>query len=183
MKLGAIILCGGGSVRMGADKAGMDWLGLRAVDRVARLARDLGAMHTITVGALDYGLPRVVEDPPFGGPVAGLLAGAAALSARGVDRLLVLAADAPTLRPADLSPLVDQAGAGAAFEGQHLPLVLALAALPPNAPRGWPLARLLEQAGVARIACAPDAAARVRGANTPPERAALLAELSAYESA
>jgi molybdopterin-guanine dinucleotide biosynthesis protein A len=36
--LGAIILCGGGSRRMGRDKALLDWGGERAIDRVAALA-------------------------------------------------------------------------------------------------------------------------------------------------
>jgi molybdopterin-guanine dinucleotide biosynthesis protein A len=183
MKLGAIILCGGGSVRMGADKAGLDWLGLRSVDRVAQLARDLGAEEVITVGALDYGVPRVVEDPPLGGPAAGLMTGATALAAVGFDRILVLAADAPTLRPSDIAPLLDHGGVGAAFEGQHLPLVASIAALPAEVSAGWPMARLLEQAGLARLLCPPEASARVRGANTPEERAALLAELAAYENA
>ena len=35
VKLGAIILTGGASSRMGADKAEALWLGVRAVDRVA----------------------------------------------------------------------------------------------------------------------------------------------------
>lgn len=183
MKLGAIILCGGGSVRMGADKAGLDWRGLRAVDRVARLARDVGAGEVLTVGAQDYGLPHVVEDPPFGGPVAGVLTGAAALAGAGFDRVLVLAVDAPSLRPADIACLLEQGRGGAAFEGQHLPLVTAISILPRNVPAGWPMARLLERAGLTRLACAPEASARVRGANTPDERAALLAELSAYEDA
>ena len=43
MQLGAIILSGGASSRMGVDKAAMDWLGRRAVDRVADLAFEVGA--------------------------------------------------------------------------------------------------------------------------------------------
>ncbi len=168
---------------MGVDKAGLDWRGLRAVDRVARLARDLGAGEVITVGALDYGLPRVVEDPPFGGPAAGLRAGATALAAAGFDRILVLAVDAPTLRPSDIAPLLDHGGVGAAFEGQHLPMVASVAALPSEVSAGWPMARLLEQAGLARLVCAPEASARVRGANTLEERATLLAELAVHENA
>jgi molybdopterin-guanine dinucleotide biosynthesis protein A len=181
MRLGALILSGGGSVRMGEDKGGADWLGLRAVDRVASLARAAGADAVITVGAIDYGLRHVVEDPPMSGPVGGILAGAAALG--GYDRALVLAVDAPTLLPQDLHPLLQQPGAGAAFEGLHLPMVLRLAAIPADAQAGWPLARLAERAGLVRLPCSGAARARLRGANTPAERDALLEALASRRDA
>jgi molybdopterin-guanine dinucleotide biosynthesis protein A len=62
-------------------------------------------------------------------------------------------------------------------------LVASIAALPAEVSAGWPMARVLEQAGLARLVCTPEASARVRGANTPEERVALLAELAAYEGA
>ena len=181
MRLGALILSGGGSVRMGEDKGAADWLGLRAVDRVARLARAVGAEAVITVGATDYGLAHVVEDPPGSGPVGGVLAGIAALS--DCDRALVLAVDAPTLLPDDLAPLLAQPGPGAAFEGLHLPMVLWRAAVPADAEAGWPMARLAERAGLARLSCPDAARTRLRGANTPAERDALLEALAAREGA
>lgn len=181
--LGAMILSGGGSRRMGQDKAGLDWLGRRAIDRVEGLARAVGAGHVVSVGPDDFGLPRVIEDQPFGGPVGGVLAGARALQALGLVRALVLAVDAPTLTPADLAPLLAAAGTGAAYEGLHLPMVVALDALPGEAPADWPLARLAREAGIARLACPPQALLRVRGANTLQERQALLDELIAREGA
>jgi molybdopterin-guanine dinucleotide biosynthesis protein A len=168
---------------MGADKGALVWLGQPAVDRVAALARMAGAEALVTVGAADYGLPRVVEDPPLGGPVAGVLSGAAALRALGCTRALVLAVDAPTIRLDDIVPLLALEGAGAAFEGLHLPMVLALAALPLETQANWPLARLADRAGLARLACEPRARARLRGANTPEERDALMAELAVSEAA
>lgn len=179
--LGAMILSGGGSRRMGQDKAGLDWLGRRAIDRVADLARAVGAEHVVSVGPDDFGLPRVIEQQPFGGPVGGVLAGARALRGLGAARALVLAVDAPTLTPADLAPLLAVAGAGAAYEGLHLPMVAVLDALPGEAPADWPLARLAQLAGIVRLACPHEARLRVRGANTPQERQALLAELAARE--
>jgi len=178
-RLGAIILTGGASSRMGEDKGALDWAGVRAVDRVAAVAGQAGAEPVITVGLRDYGLPNVAEDPPLGGPVGGVLAGVAALRAAGCARALVLAVDAPTLRAEDLAPLLAAGAPGAVFEGLHLPMAFEIAALPAEAEAGWPIMRLAERAGLRRLACPEDAQARVRGANTPAERAALLAELQA----
>lgn len=183
LQLGAMILSGGASSRMGADKGGMDWSGRRAVDRVADVARGLGVRALITVGAQDYGLDWIADQPPLGGPAGGVLAGAAALRAAGCDRILVLAVDAPTLRAQDLAPLLDAEAPAAAYEGLHLPFVMRLDALAAEAAAGWPLGRLLERAGTVRLDCPPQAAARLRGANTPEERDALLAELFAQQGA
>lgn len=172
-----MILSGGGSTRMGGDKAVLDWQGWTAIDRVAALARAAGAAVVIEVGAIDHGLPRVSEEPPGAGPVGGVLAGARALREAGCDRALVLAVDAPTLTRDDLSPLLGAPSPGAAYDGLHLPLVIDLAALPADAEADWPLGRLLERSGVRRLPCPADARARLRGANTPQERAALLAAL------
>jgi len=183
MALGAIILTGGAGSRMNADKAALLWAGRRAIDRVAVLAEAAGAQVIMTVGRRDYGFPLVADEPPQGGPVGGVLAGAAALSAAGCDRMLVLAVDAPTIGPADIAPLLAEGGPGAAYESLHLPMVDDIAAMSTEAQAGWPLARLAERAGVTRLPCPPEAEARLRGANTPEERHALLAELAASEAA
>jgi molybdopterin-guanine dinucleotide biosynthesis protein A len=176
VRLGAVILVGGASSRMGTDKASLDWGGRRAVDRVADLARAAGA-HTVLAAGRDLGLP-FVPDPPGGGPVAGTLAGLARLAGEGFERALVLAVDAPTARPEDLAPLLSAADPGAAYEGLPLPMVVTLAAVPFDVPGDWPLMRLAERTGLARIACPPEAWPRLRGANTPEERVVLLADLS-----
>src|SRR5436190_1742777 len=116
MALGAIILVGGASSRMGADKAALLWGGVRAVDRLAHLARVAGATTVLTVGAGEYGLERIDDEIDGGGPVAGIVAGLAALAARGCDRGLVVAVDAATIRPADLVPLLAAQAPGAAYE-------------------------------------------------------------------
>ena len=183
MALGAIILTGGAGTRMNADKAALIWAGRRAVDRVAALAEAAGARVIFTVGLEDYGLPGVRDATPFGGPVGGVLAGVAALREAGCDRLLVLAVDAPTIRAADIQPLIADDGPAVAFEGLHLPMVADIAALPAEAEADWPLARLLDRAGGVRLATPPDARARLRGANTPDELDILLAELAAWEAA
>jgi molybdopterin-guanine dinucleotide biosynthesis protein A len=175
--LGAVILTGGASRRMGADKATELWLGVRAVDRIAQTGRSCGAAHVVTAGGADYGLPHSPDATPFGGPVGGVMAGAAALRKAGCDRGLILAVDAPTLSPDDLADLLAQPWPGGVFEGLHLPMVIDLDALPPDAQADWPLARLAERAGLARLACREDRRAHVRGANTPQEREALLLSL------
>lgn len=183
MVLGAIILTGGAGSRMNADKAALSWAGRRAVDRVADLAEAVGALVVLTVGARDYGLPLVSDVKPLGGPVGGVLAGGLALSEAGCNRMLVLAVDAPTIRSADILPLIAYHGAGAAFDGLHLPMVVEVAAIPIGAGADWPLGRFLEVAGVERLTCPPEARARLRGANTPGEREMLLAELVGWEGA
>ncbi|HEY3797004.1 MAG TPA: NTP transferase domain-containing protein [Caulobacteraceae bacterium] len=177
MLLGALILTGGASSRMGQDKAALMWRGRRAVDRVADLAAASGASAVVTVGGEDYGLRNIVEPEPGAGPVGGILAGVAALRAAGCTDALALAVDAPTLRPTDLAPLLAAPAPGAAYADLHLPLRIALDAFPADALAGWPIRRLIEAAGLARLACPPDSLARIRGANTPAERARLLADL------
>ena len=164
--LGAIILCGGASRRMGRDKAVLDWGGRRAVDRVAALARAAGATTLVTAGA-DLGLPWVPDDEAGAGPVGGVLAGARAL---GTARLLVLAVDAPTVTFEDLAPLLANGGF---YEGLPVPMVVAAAALPADAEAGWPLRRLVERAGLKALPVPQGALARLRGANTPEEVEAL----------
>jgi molybdopterin-guanine dinucleotide biosynthesis protein A len=173
--LGVVILTGGRSSRMGEDKATLDWGGRRAVDRLADLAGTLGASALVTAGGRDYGLPWVADAWPDGGPVAGLAAAVAALRAAGCRRMLALAVDAPTLRADDLEPLLAAPPPGAVFEGLNLPFALDLAHAPADAAPGWAVARFVEQAGLARLACPEDARERLRGANTPAERARLLA--------
>ncbi len=183
MELGALILTGGASSRMGADKATVVWGGVRAVDRVAALARAVGAEPVLTAGAADYGYPFVPDDLKLGGPVGGILAGVVKLRAARRARTVVLAVDAPTIEPADLAPLLAAPGAGAAFAGLHLPMVISLDAIVAEAEADWSLARLIEAAGLARLPCPPQAELRMRGANTSAEQAILLQAFVAQEAA
>jgi molybdopterin-guanine dinucleotide biosynthesis protein A len=183
MRFGAIILTGGASSRMGSDKAVLDWNGQRAVDRLAALADHVGAAACVTSGAHGYGLPFASEEPPGGGPVAGIVAAAKTLMSQGCRRALVLAVDAPTFVAADLAALLASAAPGACFEGQRLPLVLDLVSLPQDGGRDWPMIRLIEAIGLTRLPCPAGAESRLRGANTPAEHKALLEVLIAAEGA
>jgi molybdopterin-guanine dinucleotide biosynthesis protein A len=86
-------------------------------------------------------------------------------------------------RPDDLAPLLLHTDRlGAAFEGYHLPAVIDPALLPSDARAHWPLGLLMSRCGVRRLSPPREAEARLRGANTPAERDALLEELAAYEA-
>jgi len=159
---------------MGVDKALLLWDGRRGVDLAAELASQAGAARIVTSGGVDYGLPFVPDPQAGGGPVGGLLAAGRWLRAAGCARALALAVDAPTARAEDLGPLLAHTGPAAAYRGLNLPLVFDLASLPPKARPDWPVARFADELGAAWLACPPDAAARLRGANTPGERDALL---------
>lgn len=180
MKLGAAILLGGRSLRMGRDKAFLDWNGRTAVDRVFATAAEAGAEVALGVGRDVPGRTSVIDDKA--GPAGGVMLAVRQLREAGCGRALILAVDAPTLTADDLAPLLE-APQGAAYEQQHLPMVLPLAAMPTEAEPGWPLGRLIERAGLARLVCPAERLARVRGANTPEEHAALLADLVRREGA
>ncbi|WP_311355750.1 molybdenum cofactor guanylyltransferase [Corynebacterium riegelii] len=93
-----IILAGGRSTRMGTDKAQVRVEGIRLIDAMLSSLSSLSSLPTtpIVVSPFDLGLPpeipTVCEDPPFGGPVAGIAAGVALAHA---DLVAVVAVDAP----------------------------------------------------------------------------------------
>jgi molybdopterin-guanine dinucleotide biosynthesis protein A len=96
----AAILAGGRGSRLGGvSKPDLEVDGRRLLDTA--LAAAAGAVRTVVVGEVDVpdGVLRTREDPPYGGPVAGLEAGCALLDqVGGPDRApwtLVLASDLP----------------------------------------------------------------------------------------
>jgi molybdopterin-guanine dinucleotide biosynthesis protein A len=120
----AVVLAGGTGRRMGGvDKAGLVVAGVPLLDRV--LSAAAAARHTVVVGEPRPTVREVHwarEDPPGGGPLAGLAAGMATLSeltdlpestagqpgpAEAAEDLpvVVLATDLPWLRPSDLDRL------------------------------------------------------------------------------
>ncbi len=121
----AIILGGGRSARMGRDKRSLQLDGrsllARAVDACA--ARELIVAVTPDLPD-DVGADRAtctLEDPPFGGPVAGIAAGMAALPpAEPGDEVLLLACDLPHVAEIvavlDAAPLVERVETEAATE-------------------------------------------------------------------
>ncbi len=101
----AVILAGGTAVRLdGADKAGLEHDGRTLLEHA--LSAVEAAVEVVVVGA-EVPTSRPVtfrrEDPPYGGPAAGLLAGRAGLL-RPRD-LVVLAVDMPRVTGATLGRL------------------------------------------------------------------------------
>ncbi|WNV88735.1 NTP transferase domain-containing protein [Umezawaea sp. Da 62-37] len=107
----AIVLAGGAGSRLGGvDKASLVVGGRTLLDYV--LAAVAGAGQVVVVGPGEGG--RVVwtrEDPPGGGPVAGLAAGLAALA--DVDLAVVLAVDQPGVTASTVDRLRAAVGDGA----------------------------------------------------------------------
>ena len=110
MSLTAIVLCGGQSARMGADKASLVIGEETFLQRTIRIAREV-AGEVIVVSRAAQSLPhdvRAVHDPIENlGPLAGIAAG---LAASHTDLNLVVACDMPLIRPAVLQRLVDAIG-------------------------------------------------------------------------
>jgi len=105
----AIVLAGGAGRRLGGvDKAGVVLGGRTLLDRA--LAAVAGASKIVVVGP-ERDVDGVVwtrEDPPGGGPVAGLAAGLAALA--DVDLVAVLAVDQPGVTASTVDRLRDAVG-------------------------------------------------------------------------
>ena len=100
----AVVLAGGEGRRLaGADKPEVQVAGRALLDHA--LAAVAGARRRVVVGpdaSARPGVPRTLEEPPLGGPVAGIDAGLAALGPGGAPTVVVLACDVP--RAAALVP-------------------------------------------------------------------------------
>lgn len=104
---GALILCGGGSRRMGRNKASLPFGDETLLARVMRLAAEVVPQEQIVlVAAAEQQLPplpwgaKVIRDREADqGPLPALIDGLAALPAK-VSAAFVTACDAPWLQPA-----------------------------------------------------------------------------------
>jgi len=108
-----MLLTGGGSRRMGRDKAAIVVAGERLADRTAALLAAV-ADPVVEVGPGYSGLPHTLEDPPGSGPLAAVAAGAARLTTGtgGIPAALVVATDLPRLSLGLLGLLAGHPGPG-----------------------------------------------------------------------
>jgi len=180
----AVILTGGTARRLGGvDKATLSVGGRRLID--GALDTVAGAAQVVVVGApVDTGraVQFVREEPAYGGPAAGVVAGVTATTA---DQVAVLAVDLPQLSGAtferllagavghDGAVLVDAAGR------RQLAFVVRRAALLDVAPEhvsGLPLWKLLDPLDLAEVPALGDEArdidtwADLEGCDTPAGR-------------
>ena len=172
MDLAAVILAGGTAVRLdGADKASLEHAGSTFLEHALSATR--AATEVVVVGdpvPTSRPVTFVREDPPLGGPVAGLVTGRRAL-ARRPDTVLVLAVDMPFVTDATVRRLVAADGAdGAALVGpdgrRRLVLLLRTAALDaatPEDPHGASVRSLLARLDLADVDALDDEA---RGVDT-----------------
>jgi len=102
-----LLLTGGASARMGTPKALLQRDGETLADRSARLLRRV-CDPVVEIGPGYTTLVRVDEDPPGRGPLAALVAGAAAVPGSGP--VLLLACDLPFVTEALLTRLATWPG-------------------------------------------------------------------------
>ena len=102
MTVGAVLLTGGTSRRLGTDKATLRIGGTTLARRTAATLATLGLV-AVEVGPGHTDLPAVREDPPGAGPLAALVAGHDALRTTlgaAPDAVLLVACDLPNVEPA-----------------------------------------------------------------------------------
>lgn len=170
MLLAAVILTGGTAARLdGADKAAIELDGTTFLEHA--LAATADADEVVVVGdpvPTSRPVTFTREDPPLGGPAAGLLAGRRALATT-PDLLVVLAVDMPRVTRATVARLVaGVAGDGAVLVGpdgrSRLALVVRPGRLDAAAPRdahGLPLHALLAPLDLAEVPAEAEEAAGV----------------------
>lgn len=110
-----LLLCGGHSTRMGADKARVQLGDGALIDYPLQALRSVADEVLLACGSEprygELGLPLVLDALAGGGPLAGLAAGLDAAARRGAQWVAVLACDMPRADAAVLRALLRQAEA------------------------------------------------------------------------
>lgn len=122
MSLAGLVLAGGGSTRMGRDKALLELDGTSLLDRARALLHAAGADPVFVAGRPEEpdGLP---DAEPGAGPAMAARDALLGLADAGHELALVVPVDMPLMTAETLDALVAAAAAGAAaYEGHPLPL-------------------------------------------------------------
>ena len=121
LRLGAVVLAGGTAARMGGvDKASIELDDVTLLER--SLAATMSALEVVVVGRqvpTTRPVTWTVEDPPGGGPAAGLLAGLDRFL-RAPDLVVVLAVDMPRVNAGTVARLTWAVEGDAACDGAVL---------------------------------------------------------------
>jgi molybdopterin-guanine dinucleotide biosynthesis protein A len=162
-ELGAIVLTGGSAVRFqGADKASMEIAGLTLLEHVLGALAEVPDVVVVGEEVLtSRPVTFVREDPPGGGPAAGVLAGLSGFP-RPPRLLVVLAVDMPMVTTAtvgrlllstdeDGALLVDEDGRRQYLCAIYSGAALALAAPPLEEQRGMSMRSLVAGLRLAEV--------------------------------
>lgn len=190
----AVVLGGGRSARMGTDKLELAVGGRTLLGRTCDAA--LGWASTVIVaspqrpGLADPRIRFVLEDPPFGGPVAGIAAAVAALPEDATEVLLLAgdlaAPDAVVDALAAAAPgpdgvvLEDEDGWPQLLAGRYRAAALRLAVGQAPTLRDLSVRRLLGGLDLARVAAPPEVTQDV---DTPSQARLAGVELRNYDGA
>ncbi|MCX2947730.1 molybdenum cofactor guanylyltransferase [Lentzea sp. NEAU-D7] len=167
MTYAVIILTGGKGERLGGvDKAALSYRDATLLDHVLSVVDD--AAQKVVVGP-EKDVPGVVwarEDPPGGGPLAGLAAGLAKITE---DQVVVLAVDQPGLTPGTIARL-RAAGRNAVLKDDRVQWLIGcwntadLREALPGDPRNLPLRKTLLRLDPVEVSALPGEA---RDVDTP----------------
>jgi len=121
LRVGAVVLAGGTGVRLGGiDKASIEIRGVTLLEHA--LAATASATEVVVVGdqvPTSRPVTWTVEEPPGGGPAAGLLAGTDRFHAH-PDLLVVLAVDMPNVHAGTVGRLVRAVQTDPGVDGAQL---------------------------------------------------------------
>lgn len=159
-RIAGLILAGGQSIRMGRDKALLDWQGETLLARARTLLRSIGVGQIHVGGRPDEegGLP---DSQPHAGPARAILDAARILSGQ-CDGLLVIPVDMPLLGADQLTPLLAGApGLACAWHGYPLPALIPVeASCALHSEEIYSIKRLLTRLNAASLDLAPIPAGR-----------------------
>ncbi len=121
MRITGVVLAGGKSSRMGANKALFDYNGVPLIEHMTGLLERTGVENIVISGAVD-GYDVIADAEEHGGPAAAILNVFENLP--DADAALAVPVDMPLLDPAVLNILMRHPG-GAWFDGYPLPALIA----------------------------------------------------------